>query len=119
MAELQPIRIGAILKRTYFFYDPLDSDPTQPDYDKPRNLSNDTIVFVIENGNNTFTFSGSPRVVVTSLLGKVVVKIPAADTISFSPLPAENSSYLEFTDAAGDKTPKVVRAEMIVEKGSV
>jgi hypothetical protein len=121
MAET--IIIGDTLERTVYFYEPLASNPTKPDYTKPIDWAGYAVTFNIKNGSTLKTYSGG-KVVLTTLDGETklsVVKIALTpedtDALKVSSENILSSSYLEFKHTAtGREYTRARRDEIIRAK---
>lgn len=111
--QLDPIRIGDTLQRTYLFYNPIFplTNPPQPDRNNPKILDM-TITFNIKNDLQIRSFGTGTGVIVVSLEGSVTVRIPT--DIWDEDFHAE--SYLEFTYSDGTISSWCHLYEQIIPK---
>lgn len=116
MPDLDPIRIGATFRRTYWFYYPLVSDPDLPDTNNPVALTNIEVSFVLKIKGTTYTYlETDPEVTVTDLTGKVDILISDEVTALYSK--SENaSSYLQFNNSDGTVDIRSPLVERVINK---
>jgi len=112
MAQLQPIRIGETLTRTYKFYNPLQSNPRQPDTNSPVDFTGYTLKFVLNNDNELI------ETTVTAADGIIDVVVPASITSTLTkdkPL----SSYIYMRNANGIVKTKAHMTERLLNTSDV
>lgn len=116
MPDIDPIRIGATFRRTYFFYYPLVSDPDLPDTNNPVPLTDIDVHFVIKIKGTEYVYQESdPEVTVTDLTGRVDILISDEVTALYSKS-ERAASYLQFNNLDGSIDIRSPLVERVINK---